>query len=100
MLMMQKLEEKLNQCRIESFIYICIMLICDNVSFASRRGLEKWRGCGAGVGSTCAGAGRERVQLVRGGAGAGTEFKVMCGLSQARGPRGGCGHYPEARTGL
>ena len=47
----------------------------------------------------CAGAGRMRVQLVRvrggcgynlrgAGAGAGTEYKLMCGFSQARGPAG------------
>ena len=45
----------------------------------------------------CAGAGRVRVQLVRvwvrvqlvrGGAGADTEYKFMCGFSQARGPAG------------
>ena len=44
----------------------------------------------ADAGLTCAGAGvgRVRVQLVRGGAGAGTEKKLMCGFSQARGPAG------------
>ena len=45
-------------------------------------------GCGADAGPTCAGAGWVRVQLVRCGAGAGTEYKLMCGFSQARGPEG------------
>ena len=55
------------------------------MSFAGRCGPEK----------NCAGAGRMRVklvrvrvQLVRGGAGAGTEYKFMCRFSQARGPAG------------
>ena len=56
------------------------------INFAGRCGPEK----------NCAGAGRVqlvrvqgvRVQLVRGGAGADTEYKFMCGFSQARGPAG------------
>ena len=57
--------------RIWIFVYLLI-------SFAGRCGPEK----------NCAGAGRVRVQLVRGGAGADTEYKFMCGFSQARGPAG------------
>ena len=57
------------------------------MSFAGRCGPEKKLcGCGADAGPTCAGAGR--VQLAWGGAGAGTEYKLMCGFSQARGPAG------------
>ena len=57
-------------------------------SFAGRCGPEQnvqvrgecesnFRGCGAGAGTTCAGRG-----------GADTEYKFMCGFSQARGPAG------------
>ena len=53
-----------------------MLLICDNVSKTCRCGLEH-----NGVG-----AGRVRVQLVPGTTGADTEYKFMCGFSQARGP--------------
>ena len=53
------------------------------MSFAGRYVPEK--NC-AGAGPACVGAGRD--QLVRGGAGADTEYTLMCGLSQARGPAG------------
>ena len=64
------------------FIYMHPLLI------KRTAGLKKLCWCGADAGLTCAGAGRVRVQLVLGGAGAGTEFKFICGLSQARGPAG------------
>ena len=51
-------------------------------------GLKKMCGCGAAAGPACAGVGRVRVHLVRGGAGAYTEYKFMCGFSQARGSAG------------
>ena len=54
---------------------------------ATSGSLRAWKKlCGAGAGQTCAGAGRVRVQIVRGGAGADTEYIFMCGFSQARGP--------------
>ena len=57
------------------------MFICGIVSFAGRYVPEK--NC---AGPACVGAGR--VQLVRGGAGADTEYTLVCGFSQARGPAG------------
>ena len=71
-------------------------------------GLKKM--CGVDAGPACADVVRVRVQIVRVGAGTVTEYKLMCGFSQTRGPagrvrarggpRGGCGHELEVRADL